>query len=190
MFRPSPTQIDPTFSKWEGSSTPNLTIFVNCDILPMLTLRVQHGLPTSRTEVHLPRHFGKFLLHPVLSRQSPRQNPSTGVFLTSTTYPAADDSIIFFEDSCISYPPHCSPGKPVRLCRDKKLPLVLAIMGIAAVPIQFYKIGGYSFPLSIASQVLGITTRGTRTRPAFIPSLAFGRVRGFHGEAKNRDDRI
>ena len=30
-------------------------------------------------------------------------------------------------------------------------------------------------------QVLGITTRRTRNRPAFIPTLDFGRVRGFRG---------
>ena len=33
----------------------------------------------------------------------------------------------------MSYPPHCSPAKAVRLCRDRKLPLVLAIVGMAAV---------------------------------------------------------
>ncbi|GEM_PF-4279014 len=45
--------------------------------------------------------------------------------------------------------------------------------------VQFYQIGGCSSPLSVATQRLGITLRGTRNHLAFIPTLAFGRVRGF-----------
>jgi hypothetical protein len=109
--------------------------------------RVKRGLPTSRTEVHLPRRLGKFLFHPVWSRQRPRPNRSTGILFYIHDRSSRRLGVFRFEGAFpirrTVHQPNCMA---VRWCRDRKLPLVLAIKGIAAVPVEVYQIGD-SVPL-------------------------------------------